>query len=214
MGRRQKIISADGSAFGDVGFRMTAGREQMVAGLDEVGRGPLAGPVLAAAVILLEPLAGLADSKRLSAKRREALTEALKRPGQALIGLGAASVGEIDRLNILGATMLAMQRALARLPITPDLALIDGNRTPVLPCPAQSVVGGDGRVPAIAAASIVAKVTRDRLMARLDQRHPGYGWSKNAGYPTAEHRAALKRLGVCKHHRMSFGPVRAASAEA
>ena len=191
-----------------------AGGGRMVAGLDEVGRGPLAGPVVAAAVILHEPMAGLADSKKLSAKRRETLAMALHRSDRASVGLGAASVDEIEALNILGATMLAMQRALARLGVTPDLALVDGNRLPDLPCPAEAVVGGDGLVPAIAAAaSIVAKVTRDRLMAKLDHRHPGYGWSKNAGYPTAEHRAALQRLGPCRHHRMSFGPVRALAAQ-
>lgn len=208
MGRR-KVEGLGDAGVDDHGFTKAADEGRVIAGLDEVGRGPLAGPVLAAAVVLLKPLAGLADSKTISAKRREVLAEALAQPGQALIGLGAASVGEIDVLNILGATMLAMQRALARLPITPDLALVDGNRTPVLPCPAESVVGGDGKVPAIAAASIVAKVTRDRLMAKLDRRHPGYGWSKNAGYPTAEHRQALLRLGLCEHHRRSFGPVKA-----
>ena len=212
MRRRLLDSSGDEAAFDDHGFRVDGGERRVIAGLDEVGRGPLAGPVMAAAVVLLKPLAGLDDSKKLSARRREMLSNALRRPGRALIGLGAASVAEIDALNILGATMLAMQRALARLPITPDLALVDGNRTPVLPCPAESVVGGDGRVPAIAAASIVAKVTRDRLMTRLDRRHPGYGWSKNAGYPTTEHRAALLRLGISKHHRRSFGPVKALSA--
>ena len=170
------------------GFFDAADDGRMVAGLDEVGRGPLAGPVVAAAVILHEPMTGLADSKTLSPKRRETLASALHRSDRVFIGLGAASVGEIDDVNILGATMLAMQRALARLGITPDLALVDGNRLPDLPCPAEAVVGGDGLVPAIAAASIVAKVTRDRLMTKLDRRHPGYGWAKNAGYPTAEHR--------------------------
>lgn len=185
------------------------GDGRMVAGLDEVGRGPLAGPVVTAAVVLLRPLDGLADSKTLSRIRREQLTAALRQPGQALIGIGAASVTEIDALNILHATMLAMQRAIARLPEVPDLALVDGNRTPALPCPTEAVVGGDRSVPAIAAASIVAKVTRDRLMTMLDRRHPGYGWAKNAGYPTAEHRAALKTLGACHHHRQTFAPVRA-----
>lgn len=180
----------------------------MIAGVDEVGRGPLAGPVLAAAVVLLHPVAGLADSKTLSPKRREMLTETLTRPGQALVGLGAASVGEIDEINILQASMLAMRRAIDHLPIIPDLALIDGNRAPDLPCAAKPVIGGDRQVPAIAAASIVAKVVRDRLMARLDRRYPGYGWSRNAGYPTAEHRTALATLGICRHHRQSFGPVR------
>ena len=189
--------------------RRRGGEPRMVAGVDEVGRGPLAGPVMAAAVVLLQPMTGLADSKMLSPKRRAALAKALAEPGRALIGLGAASVGEIDRLNILEATMLAMQRAVARLPARPDLALVDGNRAPVLPCPARAVVGGDREVPAIAAASIVAKVTRDRLMAELDRRYPGYGWSRNAGYPTAEHRRALRELGICSHHRRSFGPVRA-----
>ena len=210
---RQRLAGdiGDEAAYDHLGLHAAVDGERVIAGLDEVGRGPLAGPVMAAAVVLLEPLAGLDDSKKLSARRREALNDALRRPGQALIGLGAASVGEIDALNILGATMLAMQRAFARLPITPDQALVDGNRTPALPCPAQGVVGGDGRVPAISAASIIAKVTRDRLMAKLDRRYPGYGWSKNAGYPTAEHRAALRRLGICKHHRRSFGPVKALS---
>jgi len=180
-----------------------------VAGVDEVGRGPLAGPVLAAAVILLQPVAGLADSKTLSPQRRTILAEILARPEHALIGIGAASVDEIDRLNILGATMLAMQRAIKRLPRAPDLALIDGNRTPSLPCAAKAIVGGDREVPSIAAASIVAKVTRDRLMLRLDQRYPGYGWARNAGYPTAEHRQALLTLGICCHHRRSFAPVKA-----
>lgn len=185
---------------------------RVVAGLDEVGRGPLAGPVVAAAVVLLRPLEGLADSKTLSRLRRDKLNAALRRPGQALIGIGAASVTEIDALNILHATMLAMQRAVARLPEIPDLALVDGNRTPALPCAAKAVIGGDRSVPAIAAASIIAKVTRDRLMVRLDQRHPGYGWAKNAGYPTAEHRTALQNLGACHHHRQSFGPVKVAVA--
>ncbi len=201
--------NADGGFDGDgvPGKRHENGR--IVAGVDEVGRGPLAGPVLAAAVVLLKPMAGLADSKTLTAKRREHLAEALERSDDALIGLGAASIREIDRLNILGATMLAMQRAVARLPVRPDLALVDGNRTPDLPCPADAVIGGDRDVPAISAASIVAKVTRDRVMKRLDLRYPGYGWCRNAGYPTAEHREALRHLGISRHHRLSFGPVKA-----
>lgn len=209
MERSKTDMSTDAA-----GSPWTGDDNHVIAGLDEVGRGPLAGPVVAAAVVLRRPMEGLADSKLLSPKRRETLTEALYRSDQALVGLGAASVGEIDAINILQATMLAMQRALARLSIIPDLALIDGNRTPVLPCPAKAVVGGDRLVPAIAAASIVAKVTRDRLMTRLDHRHPGYGWSRNAGYPTAEHREALLRLGPCRHHRMSFAPVKALAANA
>lgn len=185
------------------------GSGQIIAGVDEVGRGPLAGPVVAAAVILLKSLDGLADSKKLSPERRLELAACLTRNGQAWIGIGAASVDEIDRLNILHATLLAMQRAVGKLCIPPDLALVDGNKAPALPCPVQTVIGGDSLVPAISAASIVAKVTRDRLMHRLDVRYPGYGWQRNAGYPTAEHRNALKRMGPSQHHRRSFAPVRA-----
>lgn len=182
---------------------------KIVAGVDEVGRGPLAGPVLAAAVILAQPLDGLADSKKLSPARRRDLAAMLIRDRRNHIGLGAASVQEIDRLNILQASLLAMARAVRKLRIRPDLALIDGNRAPDLPCPSTTVVGGDALIPAISAASIIAKVTRDRLMARLDDRYPGYGWQRNAGYPTAEHRAALSSCGVTRHHRTSFAPVRA-----
>ena len=178
------------------------------AGIDEVGRGPLAGPVVAAAVVLLSPIEGLADSKTLTARRRAELAATLHHHHGVKVGVGAASVSEIDRFNILNATMLAMKRAFHRLGFEPDSALIDGNRTPDLPVPARAIIGGDRLVPAIAAASIIAKVTRDRLMERLDHRHPGYGWSKNAGYPTVEHRNALLRLGPCCHHRRSFAPVR------
>ena len=183
----------------------------LVAGIDEAGRGPLAGPVVAAAAIIdasrLAPslAASIDDSKRLSPKRRRALLEAL--PACARIGMGAASVTEIDHLNILAATMLAMRRAVLALGVVPDLALIDGNRAPELPCPARTVVGGDGRCLSIAAASIAAKVVRDRIMAALAQRHPGFGWERNAGYGTVEHRAALVRLGATPHHRRSFAPV-------
>ena len=180
-----------------------------IAGIDEVGRGPLAGPVVAAAVVLLAPMEGLADSKLLSPARREALATTLLASDQVKIGLGAASVNEIDRLNILQATWLAMQRAFNRLDCKADLVLVDGNRLPDLPCPAKAVIGGDRLIPAISAASIVAKVTRDRLMKRLDARHPGYGWARNAGYPTAEHRNALMQIGPCHHHRRSFAPVKA-----
>jgi len=183
----------------------------IVAGIDEVGRGPWAGPVVAAAVILDAAALprGLADaiddSKRLSARRREDIADRL--PACARIGIGAAATAEITSLNILGATFLAMRRAVDALGAPPDLALVDGNRLPSLPCPARTVVKGDGVSLSIAAASIVAKVTRDRLMARLAARYPGFGWERNAGYGTAEHQAALRRLGVTPHHRKSFAPI-------
>ena len=180
----------------------------LVAGIDEAGRGPLAGPVIAAAVILDESAVpdGIADSKTLDAATRERLCAALQ--GTAMIGIGAASTAEIDRLNILAATMLAMQRAVARLPQRPTLALIDGNRAPDLPCAVRTMIKGDTRSPVIGAASIVAKVVRDRIMARLAIVHPGFGWERNAGYPTPEHKASLRHLGPTAHHRKSFGPVR------
>lgn len=185
----------------------------IIAGLDEVGRGPLAGPVLAAAVVLpARPAAALlgllGDSKALSPAARARALAALRDAPGVMIGVGAASVAEIARLNILHATMLAMRRALLRLPVVPTLALVDGNRAPALPCAVRCVVGGDATEPAISAASIVAKELRDRLMARLAVRYPGYGWEANAGYGTAAHRAALHRLGVTPHHRMDFGTVR------
>ncbi len=189
-----------------------------IAGIDEAGRGPWAGPVVAAAVILdraalpADLARGLDDSKKLSAARREVLFAALvpvARVGGALIGVGQAEVEEIDRLNILQATFLAMARAVAALSSVPDFALVDGNRAPELSCKVRCVVGGDGRSLSIAAASIVAKVTRDRAMKELALRHPGYGWERNAGYGTAEHQAALARLGVTSAHRRSFKPVAA-----
>lgn len=180
-----------------------------VAGIDEVGRGPLAGPVLAAAVVL-DPAripAGLGDSKALTAARREALYPLILRSALA-VGSGLADVAEIDALNILRASHLAMVRAVAALGPAPGLALIDGNLIPRgLPCPAEPVVRGDARCLSIAAASIVAKVLRDRIMVDLAQQHPGYGWDRNAGYPTRDHLAALKNLGVSPHHRRSFRPV-------
>jgi ribonuclease HII len=185
----------------------------IIAGVDEAGRGPLAGPVVAAAAIIDEARLGptltvrIDDSKKLKpAMRLEIFTELA---GCARIAVGAASVAEIDRFNILGATMLAMRRAVLSLGILPDLALIDGNKTPELPCPAQAVIGGDARSLSIAAASIVAKVVRDRIMANLAARHPGFGWERNAGYGTAAHRDALVRLGPTAHHRRSFAPVAA-----
>ncbi|MCC1494676.1 ribonuclease HII [Cognatishimia sp. F0-27] len=183
-----------------------AGR--VVAGVDEVGRGPLAGPVVAAAVILREDRipVGLQDSKKLGAARREALTLQIAQAG--LIGIGQASVEEIDRINILQATYLAMQRAVAALPQVPDHLLVDGNRLPRdLPCPASAVVRGDSLSPSIAAASIVAKTWRDNVMKKIAQHHPGYGWETNAGYPTPCHKKALRDLGVTPHHRRSFKPV-------
>lgn len=184
----------------------------LVAGVDEVGRGPLAGPVFAAAVMFAsgvpDALAALLDdSKKLSAGQRQTAYRALC-ASDAQFGVGAASVAEIGRLNILHASLLAMRRAVLRLPCLPDLALIDGNRPPALPCPTRCVIGGDARSLSIAAASIVAKVLRDRAMQRLDVRYPGYGWAGNAGYPTAAHREALHRLGATAHHRAGFGTVR------
>ncbi len=186
-----------------------------VAGLDEAGRGPLAGPVLAAAVVFrAPPPASLArlldDSKKLTAARRDAAFAALAEAARAGLiehGIAAASAAEIGRLNILRASQLAMVRALARLPGPPDLALVDGNQAPRLPCPVRCVVGGDAASFSIAAASILAKVMRDRAMARLDARWPGYGFATHQGYPTAAHRAALARLGPCPHHRRGFAPV-------
>jgi ribonuclease HII len=185
-----------------------------VAGLDEVGRGPLAGPVFAAAVVfpkgVPQVLAKLLDdSKKLTAERRVAASMALYASGAAEIGLGAASVAEIERINILRASLLAMRRAVVRLPNPPDLALVDGNRPPELSCRVQCVVGGDAISFSIAAASIIAKVARDRLMARLATRFPHYGWETNAGYGTPAHCRAMARIGVSPHHRRAFAPVRA-----
>ena len=181
-----------------------------VAGIDEAGRGPWAGPVVAAAVILPADRApdGIDDSKRLSRERRAELYERIQ--AAATIGVGEASVGEIDALNVLQATMLAMRRAVEALGTSPSHALVDGNRLPDLACPARAVIGGDSRSLSIAAASIVAKETRDRIMRRLARLHPGYGWERNAGYGTPEHARALAALGPTPHHRRSFRPVREA----
>lgn len=194
-------------------YRREAGHGGQVAGVDEAGRGPLAGPVVAAAVMFAcKPSRRLAalldDSKKLTAAAREAAHLALRSCPGIQIAVAAASVREIARLNILHASMLAMSRAVLRLQTCPDLVLVDGNRCPPLSCPAVAVIGGDGQCLSIAAASIVAKVTRDRLMARLSQRCPGYGWEQNAGYGTARHRTALTSLGITRHHREAFGAVR------
>jgi ribonuclease HII len=183
----------------------------IVAGIDEAGRGPLAGPVMAAAVIidikaLPRSLARrIDDSKVLAAEEREAIFAAL--PPYARIGVAAASVREIERVNILRATFLAMARALARLGVMPDVALIDGNRAPALPCRCECVIGGDARSLSIAAASIVAKVTRDRAMHRLAARYPAFGWHTNAGYGTREHLGAMAATGITPHHRRTFAPI-------
>ena len=182
----------------------------LLAGVDEAGRGPLAGDVIAAAVILdpLHPIVGLNDSKKLSEKRREALYEDIINNALSY-SVARASVEEIDELNILHASMLAMQRAVMSLPVAPEHVLIDGNRVPkLLPCPAEAVVKGDARQSAIAAASILAKVTRDREVVALDEHYPQYGFAKHKGYPTAQHLAAIKEHGVCDIHRRSFAPVK------
>ncbi len=183
-----------------------------IAGVDEAGRGPWAGPVVAAAVIL-NPTAiptGLNDSKQLSTARRDALFPQII--AAAHVGIGEASVAEIDRLNIRQATHLAMTRALAALPIAPSTALIDGNDAPKLACNVCTLIKGDSLSLSIAAASIIAKVTRDRLMHILAQSHAGYGWERNMGYGTAGHATAISQFGVTLHHRRSFAPIRAALA--
>jgi ribonuclease HII len=195
---------------GELTLAFDPGAEVLVAGVDEAGRGPLAGPVVAAAVILdpARPLDGVNDSKLLSERQRDRLDEAIRTRALAW-ALGRAEVEEIDRLNILQATLLAMQRAVAALDPAPRRALIDGDRCPRLACPAQAIVKGDQTVAAIAAASILAKVARDREMAALDALYPGYGLARHKGYPTRDHVEALRRLGATPAHRRSFHPVRA-----
>jgi ribonuclease HII len=199
-------------------FQLESNLTGRIAGVDEAGLGPWAGPVSAAAVVLDQanlPDAlrdGLDDSKKLSPRTRDALFDALHeqaRLGNVDIGVGLSSVAEIERDNILAATMTAMARAVTDLDRPVDIALVDGNRVPNLTCTVQTVVKGDQRSLSIAAASIIAKVTRDWIMAELDAQHPGYGWAHNAGYGTAEHRAALLQLGVTPHHRRSFKPIAA-----
>lgn len=183
--------------------------EELVAGVDEVGRGPLCGAVVTAAVILdpARPILGLNDSKKLTEARREMLFDEIREKALSWC-IARAEVEEIDQLNILHATMLAMQRAVEGLSVTPRLALIDGNRCPKLNVPSASVVKGDSSVAAIAAASILAKVSRDREMLALDAQYPGYGIAKHKGYPTPVHLEALRRLGPTPIHRRSFAPVR------
>lgn len=180
-----------------------------VCGVDEAGRGPWAGPVVAAAVIL-DPLnipKGLNDSKKLTEARREALFEPITQ--SAIVGVGIISAAQIDELNILQATYAAMREAIAALSHQPTIALIDGNRAPPLPCKAETIIGGDAKSLSIAAASIIAKVTRDRIMQGLDRQYPDYLFAAHKGYGTAAHAAALARLGPCPEHRKSFAPIRA-----
>jgi ribonuclease HII len=183
---------------------------ELVAGVDEAGRGPLAGPVVVAAVVLdpRRPIRGLADSKALTEKRRETLAARIRERAQAW-SVVAVDVDEIERLNILGATLTGMTRALASLQVAPTLALIDGNCLPKsLPCAARAIVGGDASEAAISAASILAKTARDRIMRELEPVHPGYGFARHKGYSTPEHLEALERLGPCRAHRVGFAPVR------
>ena len=182
--------------------------EGLICGVDEAGRGPLAGPVVAAAVILdpEKPILGLNDSKKLSAKRRETLAIEIRSKALAW-AVAEASVEEIDCINILQASLLAMRRAVEALHITPERALIDGNRCPDLSCPSEALIGGDGKVAAIAAASILAKTVRDEGMLQLHQAFPEYGFDRHMGYPTAQHLAALMEHGVSPVHRRTFGPV-------
>lgn len=189
-----------------LGFDFAPAR--LVAGVDEVGRGPLVGNVVAAAVILdpEHPIAGLADSKKLSEKRRLQLDREIREKALAWC-VASASPREIDELNILHATMLAMQRAVAGLSVAPEYVYVDGNRCPQLPCPAEPVVKGDSKIAEISAASILAKVARDAEMALLDQRYPAYGFARHKGYPTAAHFEALQQHGPLDEHRRSFRPV-------
>lgn len=180
----------------------------LIAGVDEVGRGPLAGPVVAAAVILdpAKPIEGLADSKKLTEKRREALVVEIKEKALAW-SVARAEVEEIDRINILQASLLAMKRAVETLSHSPELALIDGNHCPELDCRMEAIIKGDSKEPAISAASILAKVARDSEMAEMEQVYPGYGFAKHKGYPTKQHREAILKLGITPIHRRSYAPV-------
>lgn len=208
-GRSRRPSSDDGQA-----LLPLMSHHGLVCGVDEAGRGPLAGPVVAAAVILdpTRPVTGLRDSKQLSAARREALAAAIR---ESALGwaVARATVEEIDLLNILQATLLAMRRAVDALPLSPTLARIDGNRAPHLSCAIELIVGGDALDPCISAASILAKTERDADMLRLHQCHPQYGFDRHKGYPTAEHLSLLRQHGPCGEHRRSFAPVRLASNE-
>ena len=187
----------------------------LIAGVDEAGRGPLAGPVIAAAVILdpAHPIAGLADSKTLSASRREQLAAEIRAHALAW-ALGRAEVAEIDQINILQASLLSMRRAIEALPIAPEQALVDGKHVPAgLTCPCQAIIKGDATVAAISAASILAKTARDAELRELHDRYPAYGFAQHKGYPTAAHREALRRFGPCPEHRRSFAPVAAVLKE-
>lgn len=183
--------------------------EERVAGVDEAGRGPLAGPVCAAAVILdpKNPIEGLADSKKLSAKRREALAVEIREKALAWC-VAWGEVEEIDRINILQSTMLTMTRAVEGLPVKPTRVIVDGNRAPRMSCPVEAVVKGDQKVPAVSAASILAKTSRDRLVAEYDRLWPGYGFAKHAGYGTAQHLEAIRRNGILPVHRKTFEPIK------
>ena len=183
---------------------------EIICGIDEAGRGPLAGPVVAAAVILDKSyqINGLNDSKQLTERRRDALAPLIRERALAW-GIGIATVEEIDAVNIRQANFLAMQRAVAQLAVTPTLALVDGNDPPPIPCRVTCLVGGDALEPAISAASILAKTTRDAMMVELCAQYPGYGFSKHKGYGSAAHMEALRRLGPCPAHRRTFAPVRA-----
>jgi ribonuclease HII len=193
-------------------FALERGCDGIVCGIDEAGRGPLAGPVVAAAVILDRKKiprrlrAELDDSKKLNAGEREEFALMIRQCA-IKVGVGAASVREIERINILQATFVAMRRALMRMGVMPDIALIDGNQPPPLPCAVKTVIGGDGLSLSIAAASVIAKTTRDKLMRALARRYDGYGWTTNVGYATEEHRAAIISLGPTRHHRMTFAPL-------
>ena len=210
--RAGRAIKPDDGASFALEMQARAGGHTVIAGVDEAGRGPWAGPVVAAAVILDPERTpdGIADSKKLTEERREQLFDAIFATSD--VGVAFADAERIDRDNVLAATMWAMQRAVAELPRAPSLVLVDGNRAPAIECAVQTIIKGDALSLSIAAASIIAKVSRDRMMARLDVQYPGYGFAQHKGYGTAQHSAALTRLGVTPMHRRSFKPVRAALA--